>query len=384
MCDNKESKVTNFLATSCGNLYKYLDKYCGDFYNPKKVLSYGRPWIFVTGSRSVGKSTAIAILFLLDFIINGRKFLYCRRDQDAVMLTCSKFFNSAVSIINSFGDFHIEEFYYHSKNYYIRMEGQEEPVQCGSIIPLSLENKYKSSNYSEYFSLVFDEFIEKDPTKYLGSAKTPDKEYKSVLSMYQTIDRGIGMAYRNETRFFFLGNTATIYNPMFLKMGISEYVSQGAKFIAPKKKLWMLERVETVKALEGIENSFAYQLADEEEQAYAYHNTGNDSNDFIGKLDTSVYMGTFILNGTKYGVRKSVTDYPFMMSIGPADNKHNHIAISLDNGSHNGKVDLKLINNWRKCPLLMTVADAYVNGRLLFNDGRTKLEFLKYLQFVPV
>lgn len=383
MCNDKGGNL-NFLSTSCGNIYKYLDKYCGDFYTPKRILSYGRPWNFVTGSRSVGKSTGIALLFLLDFIVNYRKFIYCRRDQDAVMLTCQTFFPSAVSIINKFGDFHIEEFFYHAKKYFIRMEGEEEPRECGGIIPLSLENKYKSANYSEFFNLVFDEFIEKDATKYLGSAKTPDKEYKSCLSLYQTIDRGIGRAYRNETRFFFLGNTATIYNPMFLKMGISELVTQGAKFIAPKGKLWLLERVETVKALEGIENSFAYLLADEEERAYAYKNTGADSNDFIGKLDTSIYLGTFILNGTKYGVRKSVTDYPFMMSIGPADSKHNHIAISLDNGSHDGRVDLKLINNWRKCPLLMTVADAYVNGRLLFHDGRTKLEFLKYLQFVPV
>ncbi len=79
MCDNQGQKL-NFLSTSCGNIYKYLDRYCGDFYNPKKVLTYGRPWIFVTGSRSVGKSTAIAILFLLDYIVNGRKFIYCRRD----------------------------------------------------------------------------------------------------------------------------------------------------------------------------------------------------------------------------------------------------------------------------------------------------------------
>ena len=96
-----------------------------------------------------------------------------------------------------------------------------------------------------------------------------------------------------------------------------------------------------------------------------------------------MYLGTFALNGVKYGVRKSVTDYPFMMSIGPADSKHNYTVISLDNGSHNGKVDLKLITNWRKSPLMMTVADAYQNGRLMFHDGRTKLEFLKYLQFIP-
>lgn len=382
MCDDKGQKL-NFLSTSCGNIYKYLDRYCGDFYNPKKVLTYGRPWIFVTGSRSVGKSTAIAILFLLDYIVNGRKFIYCRRDQDAVLLTCGKFFASAVSIINAAGDFCIEEFYYFGKQYFIRMKGEGEPVPCGSIIPLSLENKYKSSNYSEFFNLVFDEFIEKDATKYLGSVKTPDKEYKSVLSMYQTIDRGIGRAFRNETRFFFLGNTATIYNPMFLKMGISDLVSEGAKFIAPKGKLWLLERVETVKALEGIEDSFAYQLADEEERAYAYKNTGADSSDFIGKPTTSQYLGTFILNGTKYGVRKSVSDYPFYMYIGPADSKHNYQTISLDTGSHDGKVDLKLISSWRKCPLMVTVADAYANGRLYFYDGRTKLVFLKYLQFMP-
>lgn len=375
----------SFLATGCGNIYKYLDKASGDFYNVKKVLTYGRPWNFITGSRSVGKSTSVAIMFLYDFLQNGRKFIYCRRDQDAVMLTCQKFFASAVDIINATRDFNIAEFYYHSKYYYIRLEGEEETRQCGTIIPLSLENKYKSSNYSEYFNLVFDEFIEKDPTKYLGSAKTPDKEYKSILSMYQTIDRGVGKTFRNETRFFFLGNTATIYNPLFLKIGISDYVSQNpdCKFVAPKGKLWLLERIETVEALKDIENSYAYQLADEEERAYAYKNTGNDSNDFVRKPNGSViYMETVILNGVKYGIRKSVSDYPFALYIGKADTKSKRREISLDLAGHNG-LDLKMVVAWRKSPIMVAVSEAFQNGRLFFEDGKTKLEFLRYLNFMP-
>lgn len=375
----------SFLATGCGNIYKYLDKASGDFYNVKKVLTYGRPWNFITGSRSVGKSTSVAIMFLYDYLQNNRKFIYCRRDQDAVMLTCQKFFASAVDIINATGDFHIAEFYYHSKYYYIRLEGEEEPRQCGTIIPLSLENKYKSSNYSEYFNLVFDEFIEKDPTKYLGSAKTPDKEYKSILSMYQTIDRGVGKTFRNETRFFFLGNTATIYNPLFLKIGIADFVAQNpdCKFVAPKGKLWLLERIETVEALKDIENSYAYQLADEEERAYAYKNTGNDNNDFVKRPDCStVYLDTLILEGVQYGVRRSTGRTMNEFYIGKPDLKNKRKATSLDIAGHNG-VDLRLITGWRNSFLLVAISNAFKEGRLYFDTGKTKLAFLRYLQYMP-
>ena len=64
----------------------YLDKICGDFYNPKKLLSYHRPLNIVQSSRSSGKTTIFAILMLLNYIKKGKRFWYMRRTDDETVL----------------------------------------------------------------------------------------------------------------------------------------------------------------------------------------------------------------------------------------------------------------------------------------------------------
>ena len=64
--ENKLEYGHDFLANSCSNLYKYIDAISGDFWSCKKILSYGRPFNFVLSGRSVGKSTQVACLVLLD------------------------------------------------------------------------------------------------------------------------------------------------------------------------------------------------------------------------------------------------------------------------------------------------------------------------------
>lgn len=371
------------MQLNAGNTYKYLDMVAksdaGEFYNCKKALTYGRPWIFITGSRSIGKSTDVACFFIIDYIVNKHKFIYTRRTKDETLLTCKTFFGNAVAIINEKTPFNITAFEYDGGDYYIQLaDGAKE--QCGTIIPLSLEEKYKSGNYSEYHNLVYDEFISKSTSRYLGNANTPDAERIALNSLYKTIDRGIGKVFRNETRFFFLGNTATIYNPLFLTMGISDYIESDARFIAPKGKAWLLERVETVEALKDVETSFAYMLSDDAERDYAYHNKGQDENDcFIDKPDISFYVATLTLEKCDYGISRD-SDYNYY--IGQANHKITAVKRSLDIDGHTG-VDLELITRWTQYPLLNILTDCYRHGRLFFNNGKTRAIWLKYLKFMP-
>lgn len=360
-----------------GNLYKYIDNCSGQFYNPKKLLTYGRPWNFIAGSRSIGKSTGIAILFILDFIVNGHKFIYCRRTKDELMVTCRTFFGNAVSIINAKTPFKIEDFKYDRGEYKIKLAGDPEVKVCGTIIPLSLEQKYKSSNFSEYYNLVYDEFIASVSTGYLGNANTPEREYNAVLSLYQTIDRGVDKAYRNETRFFFLGNTATIYNPLFLKLNICEYIETEAVYIAPKNQLWILERRDQVEATKEMDQSFAFMLSDDYNRNYAYKNIGADSETFIRKPDIASYIGTFTLKGEDYGIYRD-SEWNFYVSSA----KPGYKSISLDVDSHNGN-DLMLIQKWTDYPMMGLLTEAYKRGTLYFSNGKIQNSLLKYLKFLP-
>lgn len=363
-----------------GKVYKYLDMIAGGFYNCKKLLTYGRPLNFVTGSRSIGKSTDIAAFFLLDFLLTGHKFIYCRRTLDETRLTCGGFFGNAVQIINSKTPLKIEGFRYHGGDYFITVEGQEE-VHCGCITALSQEQKYKSADFSLYCNLVFDEFICQDSTKYLGSKATPDKEYRAILSLYQTIDRGIDKPFRNETRFFFLGNTATIYNPLFLSLDIARYIEEGARFIAPKGKLWVLERVESVEALAEAETSFAYQMADETGRDYAFKNKGVDNDAYIEKLPDKgrSYLCTLVRNGRKYGVW--VTGSYDKFYIGDYKDVGRD-TISLDVISHT-ESDLTMITRWQDYPIITRLVKAYKDSKLWFTNGRAKAEFLTYFKLMP-
>lgn len=364
-----------------GNVYKYLDAVSGGFWNCKKLLSYGKPWNFVTGSRSVGKSTNIACFFILDFLENGHKFIYCRRTKDETLLTCQTFFGNAISIINSKTDFNIKSLEYNGGEYYILLDGEEEKRHCGSVVPLSLEQKYKSANFSEYCNLVFDEFICQDSTRYLGSKTTPDREYRAVLSLYQTIDRGIDRPFRNETRFFFLGNTATIYNPIFLSIGISDYIEDTSKFISPKSKLWVLERIESVDAMTEIEQSFSYQLSDEEGINYAFKNKGNDTDAYIKRPPehNRAYICTLIKDGRKYGVWADGNRIEYFIDvfhdIGAPE-------ISLDVESHHGN-DLMLVTTWADYPIIRLLLDRFKVSHLYFGNGRIKNVFYKYFKLLP-
>lgn len=363
------------------NVYGLLDKCSGGFWNCKKLLTYKRPWNFITGSRSVGKSTNIAVFFILDYLKNDHKFIYCRRTKDEALLTAPTFFGNAINIINDKTEYNIESLEYKGGEYTIKMKDEETARQCGMVVPLSLEQKYKSGNFSEYCNLVYDEFICQDATKYLGSKETPDREYRAVISLYQTIDRGIDRPYRNETRFFFLGNTATIYNPIFLSLNISDYIEDNARFIRPKNALWILERIESVEATAEIENSFAFMLSDEEGRDYAYRNRGSDTQEYVKSVPqhSRVYIYTLRFKGREYGLYRGLKDNCFYIGNAGDDGAP---VVALDNESHR-ETDLRLVLTWSEHPVISNIVQAYKRNKLYFANGRIKATFYKYFNLTP-
>lgn len=344
-------------------------KVYGKFYSPEKVLSYGRPWMFVLGTRSIGKSTGIGMFVLMQYLKKGEKFLYIRRDQDEIMETCRTFFMSPVEILKNNG-YDIAEFKYDRGNYFIRRNDSDVWEQCGTILPLSKQGKAKSANYSEYFWGIYDEFIPDDNTKYLGNGKNFYKqEYKSMISLYQTVDRGVGKAYRNEFRVFFLGNKATYNNPIFRQLGIIHYVNNNSKFIAPKDVAWIVEQVDTVEALKDIQKSWAYQLSDDSYKNYAFRNRAFDDNDaFIRKIDSpSQPLGNVIYCGHKMGIYMfSDKGYLYV-----SDKVNSLGTFALTTEDHN-EINYVLLQSANKSFMMKTMLECYMNGQLYFENVRCK------------
>lgn len=350
-------------------------KIFGDFYSPERTLSYHRPWIFSVGSRSIGKSTGWGIVFLKDFLDDGKKFIYVRRTDDELMVTCKTFFDSAVRILKNNG-YNIASFEYRERNYWVKMEGEDKARQCGTVLPLSQEQKYKSTNYEEYWNILYDEFISADPNKYLGSKSNITYEYDRCLSLYESVDRGVGRAFRNETRFVFLGNNSSYFNPLFIALGIDEYLRTDTKICAPKDKLWIVEQTSKVKATEKIEHSFSYQLSNEKNRDYAFNNLNQEQKDdnFVMKLTNPMrpllnmkyrghLMGVYIVDelGKIYICNKTNNLFTLAMTCGDQD-----------------KINYLLAIRYSDSEWLKIIKKAFYNGDVIFENRKCKYEITNY------
>lgn len=366
-------------------LYKYLDKCSeGGFYNIVKLLTFQKILNFIVGSRSIGKSTAVACLCLLNYMVNGKKFIYSRRTKDEVLLTCRSFFDNAVQIINKkcsgMGLREIKTVEYKAGRFYITymdMEEDDKPEECGYCIPLSLEQKHKSATFSDYDIIIYDEFIATDNSRYLGNVDYPDREYDSLMSLFQTVDRGIDEPYRDETIIICMGNNWSQYNPIFLSLNISDYIESNSKWISPKNELWILHNIGAVEATQlAGQKSNAYRLANQKLKDYAFENISTENKEYIKKPDPNVklqYYMTLRYNGREYGVLKQ-QDYFY---IGKP--RRNQETVSLHNRDHFGN-DLKLLTSWREEPIMEILIDSYKKNRLYFATGMAKNEFLKYFK----
>lgn len=348
-------------------------KIYGKFYSPELVLSYNRPWIFIVGSRSIGKSTALGMYMILEYLKHGSKFIYVRRTEDEVMNTCRNFFDNSIAILRQNG-YQIDDFKYDSKYYYIMINGEWE--QCGCILPLSQEQKYKSANYQDYNTILFDEFISYDPNKYLGSKANFTYEYDRCLSLYQTVDRGIGQTFQNKTKFIFTANNSSYFNPLFIGLGITDYIRTDSKIIAPKNKLWIVEQISEVEATKDIKSSYAYQLSNEKNRDYAYNNIAFDETEtFIGRIDKPmVCLINVMYNGHKMGIYYVKEDDMIYVSDRPG----NVITLALTYGDHDS-INYTLAKTFRDSPQMQVLREQYVRGNIMFQTPKCKYEICNYL-----
>lgn len=367
------------------NLYKYLQQINpgGRFFSIEKILTYNKPIMFITSSRSVGKSTNIGAFCLLDFIKNGYKFIYVRRTKDEMQETCQDYFSNAIRLINERTSIKIKDFKYHAGDYFIQLQNDEKPKHCGYAKGLSLEGKYKSKPFDNVGTILYDEFLPKFETQYLGNVLTdPEREPVLMSSLYGSVDREIGNAFRSSTRIIFSGNTSTIYNPFFIYYGITKYLFKDAKakIINPKNEAWILQRITGVDATADFKNSILYAISSDQEREYNFQNSGADdfNADFIAKPRGHFSHLTFLkLDGVTYQAVKADQDfYIFKYNGAPNDR-----VISLDFSSFRSR-DFMLVKQWHTRSDLLMIHDAYTRGCLWFDSVQTRRAFSVYFQLI--
>lgn len=341
------------------------------WYSLDKILSYGRHLMIITGKRSTGKSTGVALYLLLDYLQNGHGWIYTRRTQDETDLTAPDWFDNAAEILTLAG---IPAEVTYEKGKY-KVNGEE----AGFAIALSQQQKYKGKNLSLAYWIVYDEFISFDG-RYLGTKADPEKEYRSLMSMYQTADRGIGKSQRNETRIIALGNNDTYYNPLYMALGIDRYIRADTHFLAPKGEEWVVQqlRPEDAENAEEYRESVGYKLSDERTKQYAYENMSKEEaadKSFIRRVSAPMVAAcNLIFDGVEMGVYCNYNDgYLYISS-----QKNGGQTYALTAKDH--KPNYFLLQSGS--PQIKQVKFCYSQGKIVFENMRVKMALDNFFKFV--
>lgn len=167
----------------------------------------------------------------------------------------------------------------------------------GYAVDLSHAEKYKKMShlFSDVDAMFFDEF-QAENNVYLKN------EIELLISLHISVARGGGKAVRY-VPVFMAGNTVSLYNPYYIKLGVYKRLKNDTKFL--RGNGWVLNHEfidSTSKAIN--ESAFIRAFSDEKYVQYASQNVYlNDNMVFIEKPSTvGKYVCTIKSNGGCFGV----------------------------------------------------------------------------------
>lgn len=244
-----------------------------EYFSLHPVLSRNATLNMVIGHRSAGKTYAFKDWALRDFLKNGKQFIYLRRNRNEVANIRATLFDDIIDKYNV-------DIRHEGVQVFLRqrptpeMTAKEIKKLCpwrlfGFIIPLSLQQTYKSAAYPNVNKICLDEFIiENHRQKYL------ENEVRDLLSFYFTVDRG-----RNDVRLVLLSNSGFIDNPYFTAYNIKYTDLMKSPWVFRKNKKVLLHYYSNESNTEELKDDNIGQISTDEYSAYALENKFNDATD---------------------------------------------------------------------------------------------------------
>lgn len=369
------------------------DKLTEGWFSVRKAISFGRHLMAITGKRSTGKSTGVALFLLMEYRRTGQGWIYTRRTKDETQLTCADWFDNACDILNGVLATECHVLYKGGSYYYVEgpleemdEDGNSVPRKdlyntvCGRAIPLSQQQKYKGSNFSKFDWLVYDEFIAfEGGSPYLGGYNNPLLEYKMLMSLYETMDRGIGIAHRNAVKIFCLGNNDSYFNPIYNAVGADKFLRSDTKILAPKGEEWLIQQLtpEDAPNAEDYKETVGYKLADSRTKEYAYENINREDKEsqFVQKLKVTMHP---VFNATFDGYQMCVYQYSqgFYVQPGKAPGLHTYALTLKDH-----RPDVTLTYGAYGFALQQFKKN-YSDGFVRFENMKCKVCFDSYFKFI--
>lgn len=336
------------------------------FYSPTKALSYGTPWIFSLGNRSIGKTFGWTCKLINSFLQKGEKFIYMRRFDDDLKLVAPSFFDNI-------------QFKYPTTEFEVDGNGKSGTAMlidkqvAGITVSLSKVTKFKSVGFADFKYILFDEFLPEDG-RYLPN------EVELALNFYQSVARGYGKAIRPDVKFIFIANNVTMYNPYFIDLHILENVGTETHYSVDKDRAWVVEFTQNKEiAKEIASTAFGKMIAKTRYGDYALKSEFYlDSPEFIEKPSgINSYYCTLASHGKKYGVYEYTDEGLFYISK-KVDPNYPHV-FSLTTADH--KANTLLMHKSLSDPLCQLLKFAFDNACIRFQDGECKNMFLEFMAY---
>ena len=252
------------------------------YYNYDRIISYNALLNILIGERGVGKTYGASKLVTNNFIKKKRQFIYLRRYKTELSKSIKKFFQPLIKN---------EEFKEHS----LEVKGStffiDEEV-AGYGVTLSTAQQLKSTNFSDVYYIIFDEFlIEPGQGYYLKN------EVLSFLGLIETIGR------MRDIKIFMLANAVTEVNPYFLFFDLTLPYNNDIKLF--KDGMILLQYMRNTAYREAKKQTkFGKLIAGTEYDEYAtYNKFSDDNNVFIEKkTGQAKFSFSFIYKDNTLGV----------------------------------------------------------------------------------
>lgn len=316
------------------------------WYSPQQLLSYDRIVHMCIGERSIGKSYAFKKYPIDKFLKDGKKFIYLRRYKPELK-KLGTYFDDIAEIYPTHN--------FTVKGWKLFCDGK----LMGQAIPLSMWQSEKGTNYPEYDTIIFDEFIrEKDKSGYMPN------EVSAFLNICHTVFRK-----RKGVRAFCLSNSVTEVNPYFLEFNIQLEKNKRFNFSGDKefKNFVVVENTNGFYT-PGYEemSDFEKMISHMEYGKMALNNEfTNDTKDFLkSKSKESKFQFTIIYKGRHMGIWADAGKGELYVSKSHDPKTKKVFPMSLDDQQENMNYEV----GWKDNYHLLKLVTAFKKGYLRFDN----------------
>ena len=323
----------------------YLDR--------NKILSYNASLNFIVLKRGYGKSWTFKDLIISDFIKSGAKTVWVRRYKPELRKAITKFLPD---IIDKYNQHKIE-----IKGKAVHIDGKE----AINFYTLSEAQDLKSMSFKGYKYLIFDEFIIEG-----GAKRYLPEECDVFCSLLSTVFRDRPM------KAFLLGNKVKAVTPYNIYFNLPNF--EDVKYIKDRNTLVYAKDKDGV-----IEENYAKSDLDKVLKGTKYYdysmlnNTLNDNSSFIEKrpkdLTTNLVLN---INGIDVGLFFDTNKSKLYFDIKCDKTIRAKYTLNKDNMAESYMLLSK------QFPMAKLIKNMYVNGRVFFNDIRTKTIVQDLLDFI--